>query len=185
MKNLLISLKITVAFCLLLFVCYVLPLWGVAAIATPAHGQAELLSLDGRVVGAAGVGQTFTQQIYFWSRPSAVDYNGGASGGSNKAVSNKEYLADIASRIDTFLNYHPYLSRRQVPSEMVTASGSGLDPHISVQGAMVQARRVAQARRVDVALVEQLIVRHTQRPLSGVAVANVLELNIALDKMFR
>ncbi|MEG2865510.1 MAG: potassium-transporting ATPase subunit C, partial [Mucinivorans sp.] len=79
----------------------------------------------------------------------------------------------------------PYLSRRQVPSEMVTASGSGLDPHISVQGAMVQARRVAQARRVDVALVEQLIVRHTQRPLIGVAVANVLELNIALDKMFR
>ena len=97
MKNLWISVKITLAMCLLLGVGYVLVLRGVSALAGPNGGQAETLTLDGRVVGAANVGQQFTGGRYFWGRPSAVDYNGGGSGGSNKATTNPEYLADVDS----------------------------------------------------------------------------------------
>ena len=148
MKNLWISVKITLAMCLLLGVGYVLVLRGVSALAGPNGGQAETLTLDGRVVGAANVGQQFTGGRYFWGRPSAVDYNGGGSGGSNKATTNPEYLADVEQRVQDFLAAHPYLSRGEVPSEMVTASGSGLDPDISPRGAQVQVRRVAAAGRL-------------------------------------
>ena len=149
MKNLWISVKITLAMCLLLGVGYVLVLRGVSALAGPNGGQAETLTLDGRVVGAANVGQQFTGGRYFWGRPSSVDYNGGGSGGSNKATTNPEYLADVEQRVQDFLAAHPYLSRGEVPSEMVTASGSGLDPDISPRGAQVQVRRVAAARGLD------------------------------------
>ena len=91
-------MKITLAMCLLLGVGYVLVLRGVSALAGPNGGQAETLTLDGRVVGAANVGQQFTGGRYFWGRPSAVDYNGGGSGGSNKATTNPEYLADVEQR---------------------------------------------------------------------------------------
>ncbi|MEG2366110.1 MAG: K(+)-transporting ATPase subunit C [Alistipes sp.] len=184
MKNLLISLKITVAFCIILFGGYVLVLWGIAAIISPNHGQAELLTLHGKVVGAAHVGQTFTSEAYFWSRPSAVDYNGSGSGGSNKGVANGVYLAEVSTRIDTFLAAHPYLDRSQVPSEMVTASGSGLDPHISVAAAMVQAKRVACVRAIALTNIEQLIEIHTEKPFVGLPIVSVLKLNIALDEKF-
>ena len=147
MKILWISVKITLAVCLLLGVGYVLVLRGVSALAGPNGGQAETLTLDGRVVGAANVGQQFTGGRYFWGRPSSVDYNGGGSGGSNKATTNPEYLADVEQRVQDFLAAHPYLSRGEVPSEIVTASGSGLDPDISPRGAQVQVRRVAGAFR--------------------------------------
>ena len=94
-----------------------------AAKPKPSHSTAT--------VGAANVGQQFTDTRYFWGRPSAVDYNGGGSGGSNKAATNPEYLAEVERRVQDFLAAHPYLTREEVPSEMVTASGSGLDPDIS------------------------------------------------------
>ena len=100
-------MKITLAMCLLLGVGYVLVLRGVSALAGPNGGQAETLTLDGRVVGAANVGQQFTGGRYFWGRPSAVDYNGGGSGGSNKATTNPEYLADVEQRVQDFLAAHP------------------------------------------------------------------------------
>ena len=186
MKNLWISVKITLAMCLLLGVGYVLVLRGVSALAGPNGGQAETLTLDGRVVGAANVGQQFTGGRYFWGRPSAVDYNGGGSGGSNKATTNPEYLADVEQRVQDFLAAHPYLSRGEVPSEMVTASGSGLDPDISPRGAQVQVRRVAEARGLDAAAVRHLVDSLTQRPwlgLFGTEKVNVLRLNIALETM--
>ena len=173
MKNLWISVKITLAMCLLLGVGYVLVLRGVSALAGPNGGQAETLTLDGRVVGAANVGQQFTGGRYFWGRPSSVDYNGGGSGGSNKATTNPEYLADVEQRVQDFLAAHPYLSRGEVPSEMVTASGSGLDPDISPRG-------------LDEAVVQRLVDSLTQKPwlgLFGTAKVNVLRLNIALETL--
>ena len=98
MKNLWISLKITLAMCIVLGVGYVLVLRGVSAVAGPNGGEADVVTLDGQVVGAANVGQRFTDVRYFWSRPSAVDYNGGGSGGSNKATTNPEHLAGIPGR---------------------------------------------------------------------------------------
>ena len=99
MKNLWISLKITLAMCIVLGVGYVLVLRGISAVAGPNGGEADVVTLDGQVVGAANVGQRFTDVRYFWSRPSAVDYNGGGSGGSNKATTNPEHLAGVEQRL--------------------------------------------------------------------------------------
>lgn len=187
MKNLWISIKITLAMCVLLTVGYVLILRFTAWVASPNDGEAELVEVNGEVVGAANVGQAFTEDRYFWGRPSAVDYNGGGSGGSNKATTNPEYLAEVEERIDAFLEAHPYLTREEVPSEMVTASGSGLDPDISPRGAEVQIRRVAEARGVSEEAVRRVVDSVTEGPwlgLFGTPKVNVLKLNVALDVNF-
>ena len=186
MKNLWISLKITLAMCLLLSVGYVLVLRGAAAVAGPNDGEADVVAYGGRTVGSANVGQQFTDVRYFWGRPSAVDYNGGGSGGSNKATTNPDYLAEVEQRIETFLAAHPYLTREEVPSEMVTASGSGLDPDISPRGAQVQVQRVAEARGLDAATVRNIVDSLTRKPwlgLFGTPKVNVLRLNVALETL--
>ena len=138
-------------------------------------------------MGAANVGQTFTQDIYFWGRPSCAGdgYDASSSGGSNKGPSNEEYLAEVESRIDTFLVHHPYLKRGEVPAEMVTASGSGLDPDISPKAAYVQVQRVAAARGLSPEKVMALVNANTEGPLLGLfgpEKVNVLKLNVALEK---
>src|SRR5437879_2650697 len=97
--------------------------------------------LNGKVVGYENVGQKFTKDKYFWVRPSAVDYNAAGSGGSNKGPSNPDYLKQVQDRIDTFMVHNPTVKKSEVPAEMVTASGSGLDPDISPAGAAVQSVR--------------------------------------------
>ena len=172
--------------CLLLGVGYVLVLRGVAAVAGPNGGEAAVTTFDNRIIGASNVGQQFSDTRYFWGRPSAVDYNGAGSGGSNKATTNPEYLAEVEQRVQDFLAAHPYLSRADVPSEMVTASGSGLDPDISPRGAQVQVQRVAEARGLDVATVRHLVDSLTQKPwlgLFGTQKINVLRLNVALETL--
>ena len=186
MKNLWISIKFTLAMCVVLFVGYVLVLRLVAWVASPNDGEAALVEYNGKVVGAANVGQAFTDSVYFWGRPSNVDYNGGGSGGSNKATTNPEYLAQVEERVDAFLAAHPYLylSREEVPAEMVTASGSGLDPDISPRGAEVQIRRGAEARGMSVEEVKRIVDSVTEGPwlgLFGTSKVNVLKLNVALD----
>ena len=185
MKNLWISLKFTLVMCVVLTIGYVLVLRLAAAVASPNDGEAPVVELNGKVVGAANVGQKFTGNIYFWGRPSTVDYNGGASGGSNKGTNNPEYLAVVEERIDAFLNAHPYLERKDVPAEMVTASGSGLDPDISPRGAEVQIRRVAEARGMTEEQVREIVEETVRCPwlgLFGTRKVNVLQLNVALDK---
>ena len=171
--------------CIVLTVCYILVLRLTSAVASPNDGQAELVELNGTVVGAANVGQAFTDSVYFWGRPSAVDYNGGGSGGSNKGTNNPEYLAEVEERIDAFLSAHPYLLREEVPAEMVTASGSGLDPDISIRGAEVQIRRVADARGMSEESVRSIVEENIRKPwlgLFGTYKVNVLKLNVALDE---
>lgn len=187
-QNILKSIKLTLAFCAVLTVGYVLILWLFALVAGPGHGRAEKVEMDGKVVGAACVGQSFMDSCYFWGRPSAVGYKADGSGGSNKGPSNEEYLSEVASRIDSFLAAHPYLERSEVPAELVTASGSGLDPDISPEAARVQVRRVAEARGIPVAQVEKILEERLQDPflgLFGPSKVNVLELNVALDKALR
>lgn len=184
-SNLIKSLRITLLFCLFFGVCYVLVLWAFGQIAGPNRGNAELVTLDGKIVGAANVGQTFTKDIYFWGRPSAVDYTADASGGSNKGPTNEEYLNEVEARIDTFLLHHPYLLRTQVPAEMVTASGSGLDPDITPECAYVQVKRIANARNMSEEYVRSLVEKQTEKPwlgMFGTAKVNVLKLNVALDE---
>jgi K+-transporting ATPase ATPase C chain len=115
-----------------------------------------------------------------------VDYNAAGSGGSNKGPSNADYLQQVSDRIDTLLKYNPGIRKADIPAEMVTASGSGLDPDISVQGAIIQIRRIAVARNVEERVVAQLVVDHTQKPVLGLfgpTSVNVLKLNLALDKL--
>lgn len=132
------------------------------------------------------VGQSFTSDKYFWSRPSAVDFNAAGSGGSNKGPSNPDYLAEVQARIDTFLVHNPEIKKEDIPSDLVTASGSGLDPNISVQAAKVQVKRIAATRNISENSLEQLIQKHTEKPLLGLfgtEKLNVLKLNIALDDL--
>ncbi|WFE84779.1 K(+)-transporting ATPase subunit C [Parabacteroides chongii] len=181
------SFKLTVAFCILFSVCYIFILWIFAQVAGPNKGNADVVELNGKIVGAANIGQTFTQDIYFWGRPSCAGdgYDASSSGGSNKGPSNEEYLAEVESRIDTFLVHHPYLKRGEVPAEMVTASGSGLDPDISPKAAYVQVQRVAAARGLSPEKVMALVNANTEGPLLGLfgpEKVNVLKLNVALEK---
>lgn len=186
-SNLFKSFKLTLMFCVLFSVSYIFVLWAFAQVFGPNQGNAEVVELDGKIVGAANVGQPFTRDIYFWGRPSCAGdgYDASSSAGSNKGPSNEEYLTDVEARIDTFLARHPYLKREEVPAEMVTASGSGLDPQISPKAAFAQVRRVAQARRMPVDKVMAIVSRQVESPLLGVfgpKTVNVLKLNIALDK---
>ena len=181
------SFKLTIAFSLLFSICYIFVLWIFAQVAGPNKGNAEVLELDGKVVGAANVGQNFTEDIYFWGRPSCAGdgYDASSSAGSNKGPSNEEYLSEVKARIDTFLVHHPYLTREEVPAEMVTASASGLDPDISPEAAYAQAQRVAQARGLSPESVMALVNANTEGPLLGLfgpEKVNVLKLNIALEK---
>lgn len=141
---------------------------------------------DGKLIGFENIGQKFTSDKYFWGRPSAVDYNAAAAGGSNKGPSNKEYLDQVEQRIKDFLAKNPTIKRSQIPSEMVTSSGGGLDPHISLQGALIQVPRIAVARGIDKAKIKQLIINYAEKPLLGLFGTehlNVLKLNIGLDEL--
>ncbi len=187
MKNFIKSLRLTLVFCIFFSVFYVLVLWLFAQLASPNKGNAEIAFVNGKVVGAANVGQMFTKDIYFWGRPSMAGngYDATSSAGSNKGPANDEYLNEIKVRIDTFLIHHPYLSRKDIPAEMVTASASGLDPDITPQCAYIQIKRVAKARKMDENKITEIVNKSIEKPFLGLFSTekiNVLKLNIALDE---
>lgn len=185
MKTISKSIKITLAFCLVLGLFYVGFLWLFAKLAGPGNGNVETVTLNGQIVGAKNVGQKFTRDIYFWGRPSAADYAADASAGSNMGPTNEAYLKEVEARIDSFLVSHPYLERSEVPAEMVTASGSGLDPHITPESAYAQVGRVAAARNIEEAEVRAIVEENIEKPLLGLfgpAKVNVPELNVALEE---
>lgn len=181
-QNLLPAFRLTLVLLVLCAVLYPALIWASAQLA-PNGGQGETLRQNGRVVGFANVGQKFDKPEYFQGRPSAVDYNAAGSAGSNKGPSNPEYLATVQARLDTFLMQNPGITRAQVPAELLTASGSGLDPHVSPAAAAVQVARVAQARRLAAAKVQDLVATHTEKGLLGPDQVNVLRLNLALDAL--
>lgn len=162
-------------------------LWGIGRVVFPHQTEGSLLRrADGTVIGSRLIAQKFVRREYFHPRPSAVDYNAASTGGSNFGPSNPDHLKLVQERLDALTNQEG-VAVRDVPSEMVTASGAGLDPHIPPGAAAIQARRVAAARNVALAKVEALIAAHTERPTFGVlgrARVNVLELNLALDEAF-
>lgn len=183
MKNIISILKFTVLIVILFAVIYPLAMLGIAQLA-PNKGKGETVLVNGKVVGYQKIGQKFDKENYFWGRPSAVDYNAAGSAGSNKGPSNTDYLDQVQKRIDTFLIVHPYLKKADIPSDMVTASGSGLDPNISPQGALIQVKRVAEARKLPEEKVKALVEKMSNKPtVMGTETVNVLELNIALDNL--
>lgn len=182
-ENIIPAVRLTL-FCALFFAgFYTMSIYGIAQWA-PNQGNGEIVTVSGRN-HHINVAQKFVENKYFWSRPSAVDYNSAGSGGSNKGTTNPDYLAEVKTRIDTFLLKNPTVKRSEVPSELVTASGSGLDPNISVQGAKVQVSRIAKIRNIPEEKVMVLIKENTIAPLLGclgTEKINVLQLNFALDK---
>jgi K+-transporting ATPase ATPase C chain len=184
-KYILQSLRLTAV--LMVLLCVIYPL--IVAFAggfSKGNGGGEKVTKNGKVVGYARLGQSFTKPEYFWGRPSAVGYNAAGSAGSNKGPSNADYLKQVSDRIDTLLKYNPGLRKADIPADMVTASGSGLDPNISEQGAIIQIKRIAAARNVDEKRVAELVVENTQGPLLGLlgpTSVNVLQLNLALDAL--
>lgn len=179
------AVRLTVVLVVLIAVIYPLLVAGIARLA-PGGGKGETVSVNGRVVGYANVGQKFTEDRYFNGRPSAVDYNAAGSGGSNKGASNPDYLKTVQARVDTFMVHNPGIEKSAIPAELVTASGSGLDPDLSPAAALIQVKRIAAVRGVNAERLTQLVQEHTKEPLLGLfgpSTVNVLKLNIALDTL--
>lgn len=184
MKNYILSaLKLT--FVMLILVGIYLTIVYAGSKVLPTKGNAEIINHNGQKF-YANIGQNFKSPKYFHGRPSAVDYNAAGSAGSNKGPSNAEYLETVQKRIDTLKMQNPEMNDIKVPVELVTASGSGLDPDISEEGAFYQVKRIAKERNLPQAKVEELVKTNTEKPLMGLfgpSKVNVLKLNIALDQL--
>lgn len=189
LQQLRIALTMTVVLCAITGAVYPAAVTGLAKLLFPWQAGGSLLTVNGRVVGSALIGQSFTRPEYFHPRPSAAGggYDATASAGTNKGPTDRK-LADtvIAARVDSLVRSGTAV-RGAIPSDMVTASASGLDPHVSPANARAQVQRVAAARRVDVRTVQRVVDVHTERRqfgLLGEPRVNVLRLNIALDSAF-
>lgn len=182
------ALVVFAALSIITGLAYPLVTTGVAKLVFPEQAAGSLIERDGKLVGSALIGQSFTSPQYFWSRPSAtgpMPYNAAASTGSNLGPRNPA-LAEAAEARMAALKAADPQNTAPVPADLVTASGSGLDPHISPAAAMYQAGRVARARKLPLADVNALVQANTEKPLLGVLGdpgVNVLKLNLALDKL--
>ncbi len=183
-RNFIPSLRLTAVFLLFFSGFYTLAVWAAAQLA-PGQGNGITLTENGKTY-YPNIGEAFTQDRYFWSRPSAVGYDAAGSGASNKGITNPAYLATVKARIDTFLFHDPGVRPSEIPSDLVTASASGLDPDISVQAAKVQVNRIARLRHLNPKKLYGLIARSTEPPFLGYLgpeKINVLKLNLALDQL--
>lgn len=185
MRTILKDIKLNFATLVIFGLLFPLLIWAIGLL-FPQQSNGLPIYKEGKLIGFENIGQKFYSDKYFWGRPSAVGYNAAATGGSNKGPTNPEYLAQVEQRIQEFLDKNPGVQRSEIPSDLITASGGGLDPHISPQGARIQVARVAAARSLDPERVRQLVESHIELPLLGLfgtARVNVLKLNLALDEM--
>ena len=180
------ALSLFAAFTLLTGLAYPLAVTGIAQLAFPWRANGSVIAVDGHPIGSPLIGQAFSDPRDFWSRPSATSPqpdNGLASGGSNLGPTNPAELAAVKGRVDALHAADPG-KRAPVPVDLVTASGSGLDPEISLAAAEYQRDRVARARHMSKQAVQNAIDAHARRPVLGLLGeprVNVLELNLALD----
>jgi len=182
------ALSLFILLTLITGLAYPLAVTGLAQLLFPSQANGSLVKVNGVVVGSALIGQPFSQPGHFWSRPSATApdaYNAVASSGSNLGPSNPALTEAVAARIAALRAADPG-NNAPVPVDLVTASASGLDPHISAAAADYQVSRVARARGLPAAQVRALVAQHTQGTLLGFLGeprVNVLQLNLALDAL--
>lgn len=182
-----VSALVTVALVILLCGVYPLVVWGIAQIAFPSQANGSLVARQGQIVGSDLIAQNFTGPQYFHPRPSAAGdtgYDGTSSGGSNLGPLSGKLVDQVKERIAAYRTENHLAPDNLIPADAVTASGSGLDPHISLKNAEIQARRVTAARGLSPAQVANLIETCTDGPglgFLGEPGVNVLKLNLALD----
>lgn len=182
------ALVMTAVLCLVTGFVYPGLVTAVAQVLFPAQANGSLLERNSQVIGSALIGQAFTSDAYFHGRPSAAGdgYNASASSGSNKGPTDSTLRALVAKRVDSAVAGGA--TRGQIPADLVTASASGLDPHISPASADMQVDRVAKARGVSPATIRTVLARHVearQFGLLGEPRVNVLQLNLAVDSAYR
>jgi K+-transporting ATPase ATPase C chain len=190
------AIVLVVALTVITGLAYPLAMTGIAGVLFPNQAQGSLIERDGKVVGSALIGQEFTSERYFHGRPSATTapdpqdstktvpapYNAANSGGSNLGPTNKALIERVSADVEKLKEENPSAA---VPIDLVTTSGSGLDPDISPEGALFQVPRIAKARNLPEDRVREIVNEHIQRPLVGVigeSRVNVLVLNLALDQ---
>ncbi len=174
-----------IAFSLLTGLVYPLFITGIIQITMPEKAGGSLLVVDGKVIGSELIGQNFSSPGYFHGRPSAVGYSANGSGASNFGPTSAKLMEQLSKRIGQVRSENNLLPNTSVPADLVLASGSGLDPHISIEGAMLQLQRVAKARGWPKSEVKLLIYQHVEPAQFGVLGqerVNVLKLNLALDE---
>lgn len=181
-KNLKSSLILTCILIALFGVIYPLLIYTVG-LAFPSGSVGSPIVKNEKTLGFENIGQSFTDDKYFWGRPSAVGYNAASTGGSNKGPANPDYLAEVQARIDTFLVHNPGVKKEQIPSDLVTAPGSGIDPNISPESAYIQVKRVAAARNLNESAVTEFVRNSVENTVLGRPVVNVLKLNLKLDEL--
>jgi K+-transporting ATPase ATPase C chain len=179
------SIRFTIVTAILLGLGYPLFVTGIAAVIFPHQANGSLILKDGQVIGSSLLAQSFTSDKYFHPRPSAAGngYDPTSSGGSNLAQSNKALVTRIQASIDQLAKENP---GKPVPIDLVTTSGSGLDPDVTPDAADFQVPRVAKARGISEDRIRQLVAQHTasrQLAILGEPRVNVLELNLDLDKL--
>lgn len=185
MKNLLTSLRVFVTFLILLGICYPLLITGIGQMMMPFEANGSLIESNGKIIGSELIGQQFTTSKYFHTRPSAIEYNAEDSGASNLGPSNPKLFAILDSRLKQIRTENNLPLNTFVPADMVLASASGLDPHISLENAEIQAPRIAKARNLTQSKVESLILESIDSDFIGIwghAGVNVLKLNLMLDE---
>lgn len=181
------AFKMVIVMTVLTGIIYPIVMVGLAHVLFPAQADGSLIQRDGRIVGSALIGQNFSKPEYFHGRPSAAGdkgYDAGNSGGSNLGPTNKILIDAVRQRLKEVMEKNPRTTTGQIPIDMVTASGSGLDPEISPAAAYLQVERIAKARALSTDAVRALVDAHTRMrwgDVLGEPGVNVLELNLALD----
>lgn len=184
MKHLIPAIRIKLFFILLLGLIYPFLMTGISQTLFPHQASGDFLTRGGVVIGSSWISQNFEKTEYFWPRPSAVGYNPLPSGGSNLGLTSQELKKTVEERKAKLKAAHPD-EKIEPPQDLLFASGSGLDPHISPEAAQYQLHRVATARSMNLELVQKLIEQVTENRRFGILgepVVNVLALNLALDK---
>jgi len=185
MKQMKISILMLLIFTVLTGLAYPLLITGIGIAAFPHKSGGSLIIRNGTVKGSELIGQDFKRPEYFHGRPSAVNYDSALSGGSNLGPANKKLIESVKVRASSVRSESGIDNKSIIPSDMIFASGSGLDPHISVDAAILQCERIAEARKIDKSVLLSKVEKYSERqlPFYGKSFVNVLKLNMLLDVM--